>query len=123
MKKEKLSIMVVDDHPLFRNGIRTLLETVDGWEIAGEATTGEEAVALAQTVSPDLVLMDIQMPGMNGIDAIQELIQVNPEICILVLSMFEEDHMIFASIRAGARGYILKSAGPEQITSHSSGRK
>jgi len=110
-----LSILIADDHPLFRNGLRALLETVQGVRVIGEATTGDEAVAWAAELQPDVILMDIKMPGMNGIEATRRILQHSPHTGILVLTMFEDDNSVFAAMRAGARGYILKDTDEEEI--------
>lgn len=105
-----LRLLIADDHPIFRDGLRTLLSSVDGLEIIAEAETGEQAVAQALAHQPDVVLMDIKMPGINGIEATRRIVAHNPEIGVLMLTMFEDDDSIFAAMRAGARGYLLKGA-------------
>ncbi len=110
-----LSVLIADDHPVFRDGIRTLLEAMPETEIVGEATTGEEAVSLSHQLKPDLILMDVQMPGLNGIDATRQIVAANPGIRVLVVTMFEDDASVFAAMRAGARGYVLKDATREDI--------
>ena len=107
---EPIRVLVADDHPLFRDGLRVMLESVDDVEVLGEATTGEEAVALAISLRPDVVLMDVKMPGINGIEATRRVVQAHPEIQVLMLTMLEDDDSIFAALRAGARGYLLKGA-------------
>ncbi len=110
-----LTVLIADDHPVFRDGIRSLLEAMPETEIAGEATTGEEAVSLATRLKPDVILMDVQMPGLNGIDATRQIVAANPEIRVLMVTMFEDDASVFAAMRAGARGYVLKDATREEI--------
>ncbi len=113
---EPLRIMIADDHPVFRFGLRALLQAEDGLKVIGEATTGEEAIALATTLRPDVVLMDINMPGVNGIEATRRILDVVPESGVLIITMFEDDASVFAAMRAGARGYLLKgAAGDETI--------
>ena len=107
---EPIRVLVADDHPLFRDGLRVMLESVDDVEVLGEAATGEEAVALAISLRPDVVLMDVKMPGINGIEATRRVVQAHPEIQVLMLTMLEDDDSIFAALRAGARGYLLKGA-------------
>lgn len=107
---EPIRVLVADDHPLFRDGLRVMLESVDDVEVLGEAATGEEAVALAISLRPDVVLMDVKMPGINGIEATRRVVQAYPEIQVLMLTMLEDDDSIFAALRAGARGYLLKGA-------------
>lgn len=111
----QLRILIADDHPVFRDGIRALLEVTAEIEVAGEATTGEEAVALAEQCQPDLILMDVQMPGLNGIEATQRIVARQPDVRVLMLTMFEDDASVFAALRAGASGYILKDATKDEI--------
>jgi DNA-binding NarL/FixJ family response regulator len=109
-----IRILIADDHPLFRDGIRALIESVEGIAVAGEAGTGEEAVALALALAPEVVLMDIAMPGLNGIEATRRIAQGAPGVPVLMLTMFEDDDSVFAAVRAGARGYLLKGAGQDE---------
>lgn len=108
-------VLVADDHPLFRQGMKTLLSSIPDVEVVGEAATGEEAVALAAQLQPDVVLMDVQMPGTGGIDATRSIVGTSPHIRVLVVTMFEDDESVFAALRAGARGYVLKGARPEEV--------
>lgn len=110
-----LRILLADDHPIFRDGLRALLATVAGAQLVGEASTGDEAVELAESLLPDVVLMDLQMPGRNGIEATRAIRDRHPQIGILVLTMLEDDDSIFAAMRAGARGYLLKEADAEEL--------
>ncbi|MDT5043457.1 MAG: hypothetical protein QOE51_4442 [Actinoplanes sp.] len=110
-----IRVLIADDHPVFRHGLRTALSGVDGIDVVGEAADGAQAVAAAVKDQPDVVLMDLQMPGMTGIDAIQQLAREVPSAAVLVLSMFENDESLFTAIRAGARGYLVKGADEEQI--------
>jgi DNA-binding NarL/FixJ family response regulator len=110
-----LRVLVADDHPLFRDGLRTLLALEPGVELAGEAATGTEAVAAAVELEPDVVVMDLHMPGMNGIEATRNIVEARPDVGVLVLTMFEDDDSVFAAMRSGARGYLLKGAGQEEI--------
>ncbi len=105
-----LRILIADDHPLFRKGMRTLLVSMPETEVVGEATTGKEAVEQALSLQPDVVLMDLQMPEGGGLTAIRSLMSANPETRILVVTLFEDDESVFAALRAGARGYVLKDA-------------
>ena len=105
-----IRILVADDHAPFRDGLRALLETVPDAEVVGEATTGDEAIALAASLQPDVILMDVKMPGLNGIEATRHILSTSPHISILVVTMFEDDDSVFAALRAGARGYLLKGA-------------
>ena len=110
-----LRIVVADDHTVVREGLRALLSAVDGYELVGVAGTGNEAVRAAVTLRPDVVVMDIQMPGMTGIDATREIGRVAPEVAVLMLTMFEDDDSVFAAMRAGALGYVLKGAPPADM--------
>ena len=103
-----IRVLIADDHPVFRFGLRTLLKADPTLEIVGEATNGKEAIAQASELSPDVILMDLNMPGMNGIQAIRRILTDHPEALILVLTMFDDDDSVFAAMRAGARGYLLK---------------
>jgi DNA-binding NarL/FixJ family response regulator len=111
---DQIRILIADDHPLFRDGLRALLESVPDMQVIGEAATGNEVMAQAQALQPDVILMDIKMPGLNGIEATRRILQASPHIRILVITMFEDDESVFAAIRAGARGYLLKGAVQEE---------
>jgi DNA-binding NarL/FixJ family response regulator len=110
-----IRVLIADDHPVFRHGLRSALSGVDGIEVIGEAADGAAAVAAAVDGAADVVLMDLQMPGTPGVDAIQHLAREVPQVAVLVLSMFENDESLFAAIRAGARGYLVKGAEEDQI--------
>ncbi len=112
---DPLRILIADDHPLFRKGMRALLTATPGTEVVGEATTGQEAIELAAALQPDVILMDLQMPGINGIEATRQILHTSPHIRILVVTLFEDDASIFTALRAGARGYILKDAQEEEM--------
>jgi DNA-binding NarL/FixJ family response regulator len=107
---DTLRVLVADDHLIFRDGLRALLSSVPDAELVGEAATGEEAVALASSLQPDVVLMDLQMPDLNGIEATRRIVRDSPHIRVLVVTMFEDDGSVLAAMRAGARGYLLKGA-------------
>lgn len=109
-----IRIVIADDHPLFRGGLRALLESVADTEVVGEAATGEEAVEVALALTPDVVVMDINMPGLNGIDATRRILDESNDINILVMTMHDDDEAVFAAIRAGARGYQLKGAAQDE---------
>jgi DNA-binding NarL/FixJ family response regulator len=113
---EPLRVLIADDHLLFRDGLRALIDSAPLMKLVGEATNGEEAVRLCASLQPDVVVMDISMPGLGGIEATRQIVQANPHISILIVTMFEEDHLVFAAMRAGARGYILKGANHAEVT-------
>ncbi len=112
---DKLRVLIADDHTLFRDGVRALLGSTQDLELVGEAVTGEEAVALAASLQPDLVIMDLKMPVVNGIDATRRIVSVSPHIAILVVTMFDDDQSVFAAMQAGARGYVLKGANHAEM--------
>jgi DNA-binding NarL/FixJ family response regulator len=111
---EPIRILVADDHPIFRDGLRLLLDSVEDTTLVGQAGSGEEAVQLTQALQPDVVLMDIQMPGINGIEAARRIVQADPHIKVLMLTMFEDDDSLFSAMRAGASGYLLKGARQDE---------
>jgi DNA-binding NarL/FixJ family response regulator len=110
-----LRIVVADDHTVVQEGLRALLSAVDGYELVGVASDGNEAVRAAVTLKPDVVVMDIQMPGLTGIEATREIARVAPDVAVLMLTMFEDDDSVFAAMRAGALGYVLKGAPPADM--------
>ncbi len=110
-----LKVLIVDDHPLFRKGLETLLRSHPNFEIVGVCTNGEDAIEQTKLVSPNVILMDLQMPGEGGIAAIRALRDYSPEVNVLVVTLFEDDDSIFMALRAGARGYIVKDADEEEI--------
>jgi DNA-binding NarL/FixJ family response regulator len=110
-----ISVVVVDDHPMFRAGLRTLVDEAEGFTLAGEAADAESAIAVCEDIVPDVVLMDIKLPGISGIDATRLLSARLPSIKVLMLTMLEDDTSVFAAMRAGARGYILKGSAPDDI--------
>ena len=107
---EPLRLLLVDDSVEFREGLRGLLDVQAGIEVVGEAANGQEAITLAGRLTPDVVLMDLQMPVMNGIEATRRIVGAMPHVGVLMLTMFEDDDSVFAAMRAGARGYLLKGA-------------
>ena len=113
--EDTVRVLIADDHPLFREGMRGRLDRVADVAVVGEAASGDEAVELAHKLEPDVILMDIKMPGLNGIEATREIQQANPLIGVLVLTMFEDDDSVFAAMRAGAKGYLLKDSGGEGV--------
>jgi len=111
-----LRILIADDHEVARRGIRALLESHPGWEVCGEAKDGRETVELAGTMKPDVILLDIGMPNLNGLEAARQILAASPEIAILILTMQDSDHVVRDVLRAGARGFLLKSdAGRELV--------
>ncbi len=110
-----IRILVADDHTLFRSGLRALFGSISDTEVVGEAATGEEAVTRAAELGPDVVLMDIQMPGINGIEATRRIVEASPGTGVVVVTMFKDDDSVFAAMRAGARGYVLKGADQDEI--------
>jgi len=108
-------VLVVDDHPLFRQGLAGLLRELPAIELMGEAATGEEALRLVESDEPDVVLMDLHMPGIGGIEATRRLTAEHPTVAVLVLTMLDDDDSLRSAIAAGARGYLLKEATPHEI--------
>lgn len=112
---ETISILIADDHALVRHGIRDFLELQVDLSVVGEADSGEAAVRLARELAPDVVLMDLVMPGMGGVEATRQVKQVSPHSQIIVLTSYHEDEYIFPALRAGALSYVLKDIGPEEL--------
>lgn len=112
---ETIHILIADDHEPFREGLRALLRSEADMELVNEAATGEEAIQQVAALQPDVILMDLQMPDVNGIVATQTILATSPHISILVLTMFEDDDSVFAALQAGARGYLLKGARKAEI--------
>jgi len=112
---EPIHVLIADDHVLYREGVRKMLSVASEIEIVGEAASGEEAIARALALQPDVILMDLKMPGVNGIEATRRILYASPRIGVLVLTMFETDETVFAAMRAGARGYLLKDADQEEV--------
>jgi len=110
-----IRVLIADDHNIVREGLRAVLGSEPDMEVVGEAATGEEVVDRAAELRPGVILMDLQMPGVNGIEATRRILEINPEIGIVVLTMFEDDDSVFSAMRAGARGYVLKGAPPSEI--------
>ncbi|HEX6383317.1 MAG TPA: response regulator transcription factor [Anaerolineae bacterium] len=115
MKMDTIRLLVADDHTLFREGLQALFSAMPGIEIAGEAATGEETVALAEKLLPDIILMDINMPGIDGIQATRRILRANPTIGVIMVTMLEDDASLFSAMRAGARGYVLKGAHHQEL--------
>lgn len=109
-KSKRIQILIVDDHPVVRDGLVAILNTQPDFEISGEAASGEEALGLFQGRQPDVVLLDLEMPGMDGVEVIQRLREIRPEVKIVVFTAFDTDERILSALQAGAKGYLLKGA-------------
>jgi DNA-binding NarL/FixJ family response regulator len=107
---ETIRVLIVDDHALFRDGVSAILKAAPDVEVVGEAASGQEALQQAEAVSPDVILMDIQMPDMTGLEATKRILQKAPDVGVIMITMLEDDDSLFAAMRAGARGYVLKGA-------------
>jgi DNA-binding NarL/FixJ family response regulator len=110
-----MRVLVVDDHPLYREGLAMALETMEDVEVVGQAADGTTAAELATSLAPDVVIMDLHLPGMSGVEATRQLLADRPDTRVLVLTMLEGDSSLFAAMRAGARGYVLKGADRGEI--------
>lgn len=110
-----IRVLIADDHPVFRDGLRALVARAADLELVGEATTGTEAVAMASLTGPAIVLMDLRMPEMSGIEATRRIVEADPTVRVVVLTMSEEDDSLFAAMRAGARGYLPKDADSDEL--------
>ncbi len=110
-----ITVVIVDDHFVVRQGVRALLETQPDISVVGEAASGEEAVRLCADYAPDVILMDLLMPGLNGVEATRQIKQVSPRSQVIVLTSYHEDEHILPAIRAGALSYLLKEAGPDEL--------
>jgi DNA-binding NarL/FixJ family response regulator len=115
MSAESLAVLVADDSDAFRSGLAALVASVDDVTLAGEATDGDEAIAAALALQPDVVLMDLNMPGRNGIEATRAIVSAAPHIAVLVLTMYEDDDSVFSAVQAGARGYLVKGARQAEL--------
>jgi DNA-binding NarL/FixJ family response regulator len=112
---ELLRVLIVDDHPVFRAGLRALLALEDGIEVLGEVGTGADAVRVTLELQPDLVVMDLRMPDLDGVEATRQIVRESPHVAVLVLTMFDDDDSVFAAMRAGARGYVLKGSNQGEV--------
>jgi DNA-binding NarL/FixJ family response regulator len=112
-----IRLMIADDHKLFREGIKALLAVTHDIEIIGEADDGDSALRISQELQPDIILMDINMPGLNGIQATEKILERQPQSRIVMLTMLEDDASVFNAMRVGARGYLLKGADPQEVLS------
>lgn len=114
-QKGPTRVLIADDHGLFRFGLKAALRAAGGFEVVGEANTGETVVSMAAELKPEIILMDIKMPGFNGIEATRRILEAEPSVGIVVVTMFEDDDSVFAAMRAGARGYVLKEADADEM--------
>lgn len=114
-EKESIRVLIADDHPVVRRGLISLLRTEPGLELVGEAENGAEAVELTRSLHPDVILLDLVMPRMGGLEAISKIKQENPAARILVITSFADDDKVFPAIKAGALGYLLKESPPEML--------
>ena len=112
---DKIRVLIAEDHPLYRKGLRDLIQADSEFTLVGEVTDGEAVVAAALEKEPDLILMDLQMPGKSGIVATREIMSALPSTRILVITLFEDDDSVFSALRAGARGYVLKDADEGEL--------
>ena len=110
-----IRVLVADDHPFFRDGLKTLLRSAPDTEFVGEAETGGQAVSMAEDLQPDVILMDVQMPDGGGIEETRRISRDSPQIQVLIVTMFEDDATVFQAMRAGARGYLLKGANSSEM--------
>ena len=112
---DTIRVLIADDHALFREGLRALFSALPDLEVVGEAAEGESAIAQVESLNPDVVLMDINMPGVNGIEATRRILNTHPQLGIIMVTMLEDDASVFSAMRAGARGYVLKGAHHDEI--------
>jgi len=112
---EPIRVLIVDDHALFRDGVNAILKAAPDIEVVGEAATGQQALQQAEATSPDVILMDIQMPDMTGLEATKRILQTAPDVGVIMVTMLEDDHSLFAAMRAGAHGYVLKGADKAEM--------
>ena len=115
MTAAPIRILIVDDQELVRMGLRLMLDAQDDLDVIGEATSGDEAIAQVEELRPDIVLMDVRMPGVDGITATRRIVEARPDVRIIILTTFDLDQYAFGALRAGASGFLLKDAGPQQL--------
>ncbi len=111
----RIRLVIADDHRLFRQGLRQICETIGGFEVVGEAQNGHEAVALACELKPDVILMDINMPELDGVQATSMIVEKQPQTQVIVLTMYQQDQYVFKAVKAGARGYLLKDSDGQDV--------
>jgi len=115
MKSDAVQLLIADDSRAARTGLKALLQAVADVQLVGEATGGDEAIRLAERLQPDVILMDLHMPDVNGIEATRQIVRTSPHIAVLVLTMYDDDDSVFAAMQAGARGYLLKGASRSEM--------
>ena len=115
MRAEPTRVVIADDHPVYRDGLARLLDDIGGFDVIGVAADGQQAVDLAGSLQPDVVVMDLRMPVLDGVEATRQITTTHPNIGVVVLSMFDEDDLVYAAVRAGAHGYVLKDDDDDQI--------
>ena len=115
MSPDRVQVLLADDHPIYREGLAGLLGATTDLVVVGEAGTGRQAAELAASLTPDVVILDLNMPELNGVDAARQIVGTAPHIAVLILTMYDDDALVFQAIQAGARGYVLKSADPDTI--------
>jgi DNA-binding NarL/FixJ family response regulator len=115
MNEEPTRVVLVDDHPVYRDGLRMLLESIDEVDVVAVAGDGQTALTVVEQADPDVVVMDVQMPGLDGIAATRELTARHPHLAVVVLTMSEDDETVFSAMRAGARGYLVKGSSQHEI--------
>lgn len=115
MKSDTVHLLIADDSRAVRTGLKAMLRVVEDVQLVGEATGGDEAIRLAERLQPDVILMDLHMPAVNGIEATRQIVHTSPHIAVLVLTMYDDDDSVFAAMQAGARGYLLKGASKNEM--------
>jgi DNA-binding NarL/FixJ family response regulator len=115
MSPDPVHVLLADDHPVYRDGLAGLLGATTDLVVVGQAATGREAVELAASLTPDVVVLDLNMPELNGVDAARQIVGTAPHTAVLILTMYDDDALVFQAIQAGARGYLLKSADPDTV--------
>jgi len=115
MSPDPVHVLLADDHPVYRDGLAGLLGATTDLVVVGQAGTGREAVELAASLTPDVVVLDLNMPELNGVDAARQIVGTAPHTAVLILTMYDDDALVFQALQAGARGYVLKSADPDTV--------